>query len=93
MKQYLLTKAELRIILESALTEFENNPDYLRAINYGFERLDNILATNEAGSTRSSINEHNIRPTKENTPTTDADIREILTNENYFANEQKIGED
>ena len=90
--QYLITKAELKLILESTLTEFENNPDYLRAISYGFERFNNILAENETRSTRGGIDELPNRPTKENAPTANADIREIFTNENHFSNEQEIKE-
>jgi len=90
--QYLITKAELKFILESTLTEFENNPDYLKAISYGFERFNNILAENETRGTRSNIDEHNNRPAKENAPNANADIREVFTNENHFANEQEIKE-
>lgn len=92
-KQYLLTKSEIKLIIESAISEFNQTMDYAKAIEYGIERLHNILATNETGSTRGNADEHISRPTKENAPTTDADIREVLTNENHFTNEQKIGED
>jgi len=90
--QYLITKAELKLILESTLTEFENNPDYLRAISYGFERFNNILAENETRGARSNIDELYNRPAKENTPNANADIREVFTNENHFENEQEIKE-